>query len=52
MTDHGDVGGFRQLDALMHALHAEALELLTTRVGVEEQLRQLLWDIENPAKQQ
>jgi hypothetical protein len=48
MTAHGGMSEFDQLDALMHAAHAKALDVLGEHINVEERLRQLLEDVENP----
>ena len=41
------MGEFDQLDALMQAAHAEALDALATRINVEERLRQMLGGVED-----
>jgi len=49
MTAHEAMGEFDQLDALMQAAHAEALDALAARINVEERLRQMLRDVEDPS---
>jgi hypothetical protein len=48
MTARGPMGEFHELDTLMHAAHAEALDALAERIDVEERLRQMLGDVEDP----
>lgn len=50
MTAYGDMREFEHLDAVMHTAHTEAIGAITARIDIDEYLRQLLHDVENPPR--